>query len=92
MIKHIDYIANLIDIDYVGIGPDLLKNCQKEKHNTILGTQQLGGKPVKFNYPDGFSSIADIPNLHNVLLSNGYSSSDVNKILGKNLLRVFQKV
>ena len=92
MVKHTDYITNLIGIDHVGIGPDLLENWPKEKHDAIWGTQQLNGKPVEFEYPEGFRSIADIPNLRNVLLASGYSNSDVNKILGGNILRVFHNV
>jgi len=89
MVQHIDHISNLIGVDHVGIGPDLLENWPKEKHDAIWGIQQLGGKPVEFEYPEGFRSIADIPNLRNALLSGGYSATDVNKIMGENMLRVF---
>jgi membrane dipeptidase len=89
MVNHIDHIVDLIGTDHVGIGPDLLENWPKEKHDKIWGTQELSGKKVEFEYPEGFRSIKDIPNLQSALLSSGYSNSDVSKILGQNLLRVF---
>ncbi|MGY5881415.1 MAG: dipeptidase [Candidatus Thorarchaeota archaeon] len=92
MVKHIRYIVDLIGVEYVGLGPDLLEDWPKEKHDTIWGVQQLDGKPVEFEYPDGFSSISDIPNLRKKLLDNGFSNEDVGKILGGNLLRVFRDV
>jgi len=92
MVRHIEYISNLIGPDHIGIGPDLLENWPKEKHDTIWGTQQLNGKPVEFEYPQGFSSISDMPNLRDSLLKNGFSNTDVDKIFGGNLLRVFREV
>ncbi len=93
MIKHIDYATNLIGVDHVGLGPDLLENWPKEKYDHIWGEgQNLGNQKIKFDYPQGFQSIADIPKLRDLLLSHGYSENDVSKILGGNFLRVFRDV
>ena len=43
-------------------------------------------------YPKGLATPADFPNLTRALLERGYSEPDVQKILGKNFLRLFADV
>ena len=42
--------------------------------------------------PADLSSVADLPNLTKELLKRGYSESDIDKILGGNMLRVMEQV
>ena len=42
--------------------------------------------------PSDLSSVADLPNLTKELLRRGYSESDIDKILGGNMLRVMEEV
>ncbi|HZI49662.1 MAG TPA: membrane dipeptidase, partial [Pyrinomonadaceae bacterium] len=42
--------------------------------------------------PADMKSVADLPNLTKELLKRGYSESDVDKILGGNMLRVMEEV
>lgn len=42
--------------------------------------------------PDGLATVADLPHLTEELLKRGYSASDVEKILGGNILRVMEAV
>jgi len=42
--------------------------------------------------PQGMDSAADLPKITQALLDRGYSASDIKKILGGNLLRVFAEV
>ena len=42
--------------------------------------------------PAGLKDVSDYPNLVQGLLERGHSESDVRKILGENLLRVWQEV
>src|ERR1700691_3660599 len=42
--------------------------------------------------PQGMDSAADLPKITQALLDRGYSSADIKKILGGNLLRVFRQV
>ncbi len=93
MVRHIEYIDDLVGIEHVGVGPDLLENWPEEQHAVIWESgQDLGHKKIQFDYPDGFQSIADMPNLRKSLLENGYSEEDLTKIMGNNLLRVFRHV
>jgi membrane dipeptidase len=42
--------------------------------------------------PQGMDSAADLPKITQALLDRGYSSDDIHKILGGNVLRVFKEV
>ena len=42
--------------------------------------------------PQGIDSAADLPRITQALVDRGYSGSDIHKILGGNLLRVFREV
>lgn len=42
--------------------------------------------------PDGLKDVSYFPNLTKALVAEGYSAVEVEKILGKNILRVFKKV
>jgi membrane dipeptidase len=42
--------------------------------------------------PEGMDSAADLPKISQALLDRGYSTNDIHKILGGNLLRVFGEV
>lgn len=42
--------------------------------------------------PEGIDSAADLPKITQALLDRGYSATDIHKILGGNLLRVFGEV
>ena len=41
--------------------------------------------------PEGIDSAADLPKITQALLARGYSATDIRKILGGHLLRVFRE-
>jgi membrane dipeptidase len=47
---------------------------------------------VSGQLPEGLDSPADLPKITQALLDRGYSATDIQKILGGNLLRVFREV
>jgi membrane dipeptidase len=70
LVDHIDYVKNLVGVDYVGIGSD-------------------------FDGGGGLRDCADVsqfPNITLELLKRGYTESEIRKIWGGNLLRVFREV
>jgi membrane dipeptidase len=70
MVDHIDYVKNLVGVDYVGIGSD-------------------------FDGGGGLRDCADVsqfPNITLELVRRGYTESEIKKIWGGNLLRVFRAV
>lgn len=70
MVDHIDYVKNLVGVDYVGIGSD-------------------------FDGGGGLRDCADVsqfPKITLELLRRGYTETEIRKIWGGNLLRVFREV
>ena len=89
----IDYLVKLLGVNHVAIGTDLVEGQPREfflglrrgrKHSTPIEL------PVVF--PEGFRSASDFPNITAGLLERGYSESDVARIMGGNLLRLFEEV
>jgi len=97
-LDHIDYVVNLVGIDYVGIGTDffgsdiplnLAKEIDKFLIKLGMGPEHGGSFVYKTK---GFESYTEFPNLIKGLISRGYSKQEIQKITGENFLRVFKKV
>ncbi|MFC1912400.1 dipeptidase [Chloroflexota bacterium] len=101
----IDYMANLIGVDRLGIGPDFTTGQSTEWVQWLISGRNTDAKIeyppatrldddgiLRTGYPKNFQTAADFPNLTETLLDRGYSEADVKKIMGENLLRLFQEV
>ncbi len=97
-LNHIDYIANLVGIDYVGIGTDYYGFSVPDNLAIKIGEfiEILGFRPEHkasfLTKMKGFENYAKFPNLIEGLINRGYSDEDIQKIAGDNFLRVFRKV
>src|SRR5690606_1891390 len=69
LFDHMEYIINLVGIDYVGLGGD---------YDGISVT------------PVGLEDVTTYPLITKELVKRGYSTEDINKILGGNFIRVFE--
>jgi membrane dipeptidase len=69
---HIDHVAKLVGVDYVGFGSDF--------------------DGVGDSLPIGLKDVSRYPNLIAELLRLGYGETDIEKICGGNLLRVWSEV
>lgn len=88
--NHIEYTANLIGTEHVGIGLDYVFD-QMELQSFIRAHPELY-PPEK--YPSGMAMAEpeSLPQIAEHLLKRGLSEEDVGKILGGNLLRVASQV
>ena len=69
------------DLKVVAPGVDVL--------STWVNVHEVDG--VSGATPQGIDSAADLPKITQSLLERGYSATDIHKILGGNLLRVFRQ-
>lgn len=100
VVTHIDYVADLVGIDHVGVGFDLNENMTREstarlraKHPELYYyTDGSGSFDYEEVHTEGLSSVACFPELTRALIARGYSDADIVKILGGNFLRVFEQV
>ncbi|OLR56182.1 peptidase M19 [Hornefia porci] len=83
--NHVDYIADLVGIDYIGCGFDF---------DDYLEEGALSAFSENLNYPNGkdIANEAEAKNLIGVLRRRGYSEEDLDKIAYKNYYRVFKEV
>lgn len=96
-IDQMEYVTELVGIDYVGIGTD---NFQTDNYFAELGRSSFkrtlptffGGYTAEQKHAEGFSKWSEWPNLTKHLLERGFSAEDASKILGGNFMRVFAEV
>lgn len=98
----IDHMVNLVGIDHVAFGSDLSEQSKTEAQwqssfgpNGIYPevTGVLGDWFIfSQRFTDGYDSMAHTGRLIDGLGAHGYSGADVDKIMGGNLLRVYQDV
>ncbi len=94
LIKHVDHISNLVGVDYVGLGPDII-----ELHNLLTKQGWLEGVfyMIKESHSvDNVNSPDEMPQFMESftagLIEHGYKEGEIKKILGENWLRVYKKV
>jgi membrane dipeptidase len=97
-LDHIDYIINLIGIDYVGIGTDFYGFSVPDNLAEKIGEfmDLLGFRPEHkasfLTKIKNFENYSKFPNLIRGLFSRGYTENEVKKVAGGNFLRVFKEV
>ena len=94
LVKHVEYIANLVGIDYVGLGPDII-----EPHNFQTKQGWLEGvfyvvreshSVENVNGPEEMPRLLEL--FVEALIDHGFKDAEMEKVLGKNWLRIYQKV
>lgn len=89
LLDHVDHVVQLVGVDYVGIGMDFAEGwTDSPSHRKKL--IEIDGRI--YDWPTGISTVSEFPNLTRGLLMRGYSDDEIAKILGGNLLRVFEEV
>jgi len=104
VITHIDYVANLVGIDHVGLGSDINERSTPESRarsqdlypelRYIYPLDVGGGRSfdVEQCHAEGLSSIESFPEITKLLVARGYCDADILKVLGGNFLRLFEQV
>lgn len=98
LLRHIDYAVKLIGVDHVGLGLDSpgVNDTPREywdEFNTIAHVTGLKKHNMVFGRPtEGFVTYSDWPTITKGLVAHGYSDQEIEKILGDNFLKVFQRV
>ncbi|MGQ4833724.1 MAG: dipeptidase [Candidatus Asgardarchaeia archaeon] len=89
MLKHIQYVVDLIGVDHVGIGSDFAEGWAESLERRIR-LLEIDGKI--YSWPKGFEDVTKFVNIAKGLVAYGFSDSEIKKILGENFLRVFKQV
>ena len=89
LLNFIDYVVNLVGVDYVGIGLDFAEGWAEyppARRKLIEIDKRI------YSWPKGIETITEFPNITKGLVARGYSETEIQKILGENFVRVFRKV
>jgi membrane dipeptidase len=94
-VDHIDYVAQLVGIDHVGLALDYYGQGNAADYAEALRSGRWRADeypPPPHIYPHGIEDASGFPNITRELLRRGYRDEDVLKVLGGNWVRVFGEV
>ena len=96
LVRHIDYIAELVGIDHVGLGPDHWEGKLWTDAGWDPVPGYMEGLYVGISegsaFVEGLEDITKFPVVTEALVKRGYSDEDVKKVLGGNFLRTYKRV
>jgi len=96
--EHFEYCVDLVGIDHVAFGPDVLFGDHVGLHTTLTEALSIGASRGHLEYPrveyvDGLENPSEaFPNIVRWLVKHGYSDDDIGKAVGGNVLRVLKQV
>jgi len=89
-----DYLKRRVGADHIALGTDNVEQvvgpAMGGVNREVMTPDVIGEEP--WLYVDGFDSIAKLPNVTRGLIQRGWSNAELHKMLGENLLRVYQRV
>jgi membrane dipeptidase len=102
LLDHADYIARLVGVEHISVGIDYyqgMAGIMDEEDAAALYRASISSgvwnprdySPPPWHYPQGIEMPDKLSNLTAGLLRRGYSEEDTRKILGLNLIRVFEE-
>lgn len=102
LLRHVDYIAEMIGIDHVGLGIDYFYPASLAPiEDARLAFQPYAERkiwkpgtypPPPWHYPVGIEDPRQFRNITAALLDRGYSEEDTRKVLGENFVRVYSRI
>lgn len=100
VLDQIEYVAELVGIDHVGIGLDIAEGMTEEdfliRRKTFLAKfpeLKFGGDfPFEHYFTRGLDSAAKIRAITRGLVERGFTAEDIVKVIGGNFMRVFDAV
>ena len=102
VMEHFEYIKDLVGIDHVTLGPDTLYGDHVGLHAAYTaslslkeskGTGKDGMEYDPVEFVDGLENPTEgSSNIVRWLVKNGYSDSDMAKVMGQNTLRLLREV
>lgn len=98
VMEHFEYCVDLVGIDHVTFGPDVLFGDHVGLHDTLTEALSLSASKGKQPYPkvdfvDGLENPAEaFPNIVRWLVKHHYSDDEIAKVIGGNTMRVLEQV
>ncbi len=87
VVRQIRYVADVGGIDVVGLGPDWVLGDPARDVPYLRNTDQ-----EDISWTKGLEDSSELPNLWNPLVGAGFTATEIEKIAGGNMLRLFKAV
>ena len=91
LLDNIDYCANLVGMEHIGVGSDLNENNRALPMQSVADAIYFG-PDYREQYLPEFGWLSEFPNITRGLVERGYSDEDIKKVMGGNFLRVAEQV
>jgi membrane dipeptidase len=89
-VDHVEHIADLIGIDGVGIGFDFFEFIYRQWPEAMK--EELAAKLTKPHFIPNLTNHSHARNLTRKLIERGFSDEDIEKILCRNWIRIFEEL
>ena len=90
MVRHLEYMRNLVGIDHIGLGPDFTWGMSDVRDRSIFGTDAQDAGPRRF--VKGFENISQLGNVVSALRERDWNDGELDAVFSQNWLRVYQAV
>ena len=90
MLDHAEYMRELVGADHIGLGPDFTWGRSPIRDRAIFGPDSMDEGPRRF--VKGFENVSELPNVVRAIEKREWSASEIEKFMGGNWLRVYQKI
>lgn len=94
VLNHMEHMIKVAGIDHVAIGLDTLFGDHVELHKKIMDFIDISKMLHEFPTPymDGIENPSEIPNITRGLVKRGYKDEQIKKLIGGNVLKIFEEV
>jgi membrane dipeptidase len=89
LVDHIEHIVAIAGIDHVGLGPDFIREVMADLTPPCCEAASFSGLDVNAAIPD-LDGPRGLPLVTEALAKHGFADEEIRKIVGGNLLRLFQ--
>src|SRR5437867_4430472 len=91
---HVEYCIDVMGIDHVGFGPDLVFGDHVGFHELYAGSMDTGevGSHETVPYVEGLENLSEFPNVIRWLVAHDYPDEQIVKLVGGNALRALRDV
>jgi membrane dipeptidase len=93
-LNHMEHVINVAGIDHVAVGTDTVFGDHVAMHKKIMHFIDVGNLLGDFpaDYVKGIENPSEISNIARGLIKRGYRNDEILKLIGGNVMRVFEEV
>jgi len=91
-VDHISYVADLVGIDHIGLGPDFMEDTLAANMGMLNPASSMMSINDMVAVIENCGRSEELPNLTAELIRRGFSEDEIRKVLGENFLRVYKQV